>query len=138
MSGKRGSCPSSMRVTSHPKSWRRFLVAANRTTELGGWDAELLCHISKSQAGAAGTGFSLADVDELIASLGRARTARHHPDDIPAKQPARTVHMRAGDLYRLGEHRLLRRHDRSFTAGKQVRGKALARLRGLEPPVAAT
>lgn len=49
-----------------------FLVAANRLTETGGWDVEVLARtladVARTAAGLAGTGFTDAQLAELIAA----------------------------------------------------------------------
>lgn len=53
---------------------RRYLIADNRTTELGGWDeqqlAELLADLAQTDEGLAGTGYDGDDLDGLLAELG--------------------------------------------------------------------
>lgn len=65
---------------------RAFLVASNRTVELGGWDtgrlAALLGDLSGG-SGIEGTGYTLTDLEALVRSL--APQGRHltDPDDVP-------------------------------------------------------
>ena len=86
-----------------------FLVAANRITELGGWDDELLAaQLSRLETdgfGLDGTGFSAEDLDMLLENLGHpeARPAPD-PDEAPDLPQAREVHVRPGDVYHLGAH----------------------------------
>jgi hypothetical protein len=54
---------------------RRYLIADNRTTELGGWDeaalAELLTDLASTDSGLVGTGYDGEDLDRLLADLDR-------------------------------------------------------------------
>jgi DNA modification methylase len=120
-----------------PEDIEAFLVAANRTVELGGWNetllADLLNRISTSDRGLAGTGFTTADMDALVASLGREST---HPDpeDAPARARPRDVHVKSGALYRLGEHRLLAGDATSRDDVLRLSGEALAACLWTDPP----
>ena len=71
-----------------PDDARAFLIAANRTVELGGWDesrlAELLSELLVSETGLDAIGFNEADLTDLLTSLG-ADPSRdwEDPDDAP-------------------------------------------------------
>lgn len=120
-----------------PEDVEAFLVAANRTVELGGWNdkllADLLSRISTSGSGLAGTGFTTADVDGLITSLGRERS-RPDPEDAPARPHPSKVHVRSGDLFALGEHQLLVGDARSAGDVGRLAGDALASCLWTDPP----
>lgn len=92
-----------------PDAARRFLIAANRTVELGGWDTEalvsLLQEIAGSEAGLGGTGFDEASLDELLASLDDDVIGGSDPDAAPALG-ASPPRVSQGDVWALGEHRL--------------------------------
>lgn len=84
----------------------RLGIALNRTGELAYWDdktlAKLLQTIPEAELGM--TGFGAADLDALVAKLD-VSGAGLDDDDIPAtpENPA----TRPGDLWVLGEHRML-------------------------------
>jgi len=85
-----------------------FMVADNRTSDLGGYDDALLAAILAEQAAAdnlTGTGYDADDVAAIVAAAGLAepRDLDACPD-LPA--PAE-VYVRPADLYELGRHRLL-------------------------------
>ena len=85
-----------------------FMLADNRTSDLGGYDDALLAAILAEAAAAddlTGTGYDADDVAALVAAAGLtdARDLDACPD-LPA--PAE-VYVRPGDLYELGRHRLL-------------------------------
>lgn len=86
-----------------------FLIAANRITELGGWDHEalaaLLASLESDGFGLDGTGFTADDLDALLENLGQAESKPvPDPDEAEELPPAREVHVRAGDVYHLGAH----------------------------------
>ncbi|MCA9829294.1 MAG: DNA modification methylase [Dehalococcoidia bacterium] len=113
-----------------PEELEAYLVAANRTGEIGGWHesvlAELLSKTRQTEQGLAGTGFSGVDLDKLIASMATESREPPDPDDAPAARPSRDVRVQFGELYRLGDHRLLvgdarNRHDvRRATGTREV------------------
>jgi len=108
-----------------PTEVEAFLIAANRTVELGGWNpsllAELLDRVSRADGGLAGTGFTVADLEALIASIG-GESQQPDPEDAPPSPRQRDIRVRPGELYRLGEHRLL--------IGDAVAGNDVTRLAG--------
>ncbi len=91
---------------------RAFLVAANRTVELGGWDeqrlAALLHDLTSTGVGFDGVGFSEAELAELVEGLGTADAVwQQDPDVLPPEAPDGDVRVRRGQLWRMGRHRLL-------------------------------
>jgi hypothetical protein len=81
-------------------------VALNQATIAGGWDEpklkDLLLAIgSQSEAGLGGVGFDPSDVEDLVANLDK----QHGSADAPplAEKPW----LKRGDLFALGDHRLL-------------------------------
>jgi DNA modification methylase len=94
-----------------PLDAQAFVVAANRTVELGGWDekrlAQVLLDLAESEAGLSGVGYDAQDLDRLVSSLlSDVDRQSIHPDDVPAVDD-RDVSVRAGDVYSLGPHTLI-------------------------------
>ncbi|MCC7173376.1 MAG: DNA modification methylase [Planctomycetes bacterium] len=85
-----------------------YSIADNKTHEYAAWDepalAELLQHL-RAEDSLDGVGFDPADIDELLAELD-AKTPREVNDDGPEAPPVNPV-TRLGDLWTLGDHRLL-------------------------------
>lgn len=84
-----------------------FIVAANRLVEIGGYNDENLEAILRDLAAANaldGVGFDRDDVDRLINEAQRAALGATDPDEVP---DVGEVTVKPGDLYALGEHRLL-------------------------------
>ena len=108
-----------------PTEARAFLIAANRTVELGGWDdrrlAAVLSDLARSEAGLDAVGFSEADLSALIQSLGiDAPLELVDPDDIPEEPEDEELYVVPGQLWQLGAHRLL--------CGDATKGEDVARL----------
>ncbi len=85
-----------------------FMLADNRTADLGGYDDALLAAIIAEQVAAdnlAATGYGIDDVAAILAAAGRLddRDADAAPD-VPADPD---VYVRRGELWLLGRHRLL-------------------------------
>jgi ParB-like chromosome segregation protein Spo0J len=92
-----------------PEQVRAYRIADNRLSELSGWDDELLA-AELHALNAAGfdldlTGFEGEDLDRLLAPLDDADEALAGEDEVP-EPPVNPV-SRPGDLWLLGEHRLL-------------------------------
>ncbi len=85
------------------------LVALNSVGERGGWEPAPLVEILDSLRamdggdGLAGVGYEPADIDALMDSLNRGTPKPDPPVPSPPAEPV----TQPGDLWRLGEHRLL-------------------------------
>ena len=91
-----------------PEQVRAYRIADNRLSELSGWDDELLA-AELHALNAAGfdlglTGFEGEDIDRLLASLDEADGVTG--EDVIPELPVNPV-SRPGDLWLLGDHRLL-------------------------------
>ena len=83
-------------------------IALNRTAELADWDNAALGKLFeqlREEDALSGVGFSPTDIDELLAQLG-AVEAVEVEDPGPDEPPTNPV-SQPGDLWILGEHRLL-------------------------------
>lgn len=81
-----------------------FALADNRTAELSEWDEEILGDLLRDLEGAGGVpavGFSPDEIRELTGPAA----PQADPDEIP--EPPAVPTSRRGDLFILGEHRLL-------------------------------
>ena len=89
---------------------RAYLVTANRVGELGGWDearlAALLEQLVGSASGLDAVGFSLADLEDLVAGLGRKHEPAADPDEAPTSPPQDQLYVTRGQTWRLGRHHL--------------------------------
>lgn len=107
-----------MHYTDVPVAWvdvddeqeLRILIADNRTTRLGIDNeaslTELLAELAATPTGLTGTGFDGDDLDALISSVTGADKTEllTDPDEVPEDVPTRC---NPGDLWQLGDHRLL-------------------------------
>lgn len=90
---------------------RAYILADNKLAENAGWDREILAIELQSLIDlnfeVELTGFSLAEIDFTLDSARDARTdLRDEPED-KMPEPVGEPFIRVGDLWRLGNHRLL-------------------------------
>src|ERR1019366_4191804 len=91
---------------------RAYVIADNRLAETAGWDRELLAlelqYLSSLdlEFDTTLTGFDSPEIDVLIQELD-LDGAGNEADEIPDIDPSAPPASRVGDLWRLGEHRLL-------------------------------
>jgi ParB-like chromosome segregation protein Spo0J len=113
-----------------------YAIADNRTHEFAEWDesalASLLDELRKEDA-LDGVGFDESEVDALLADLG----ADVEPDDIddpgPGELPAQPV-SRPGDIWLLGNHRLMCGDSTSAADVARLMGDDRAALLSTDPP----
>jgi ParB-like nuclease domain len=80
---------------------KRIVAVDNRTSDLAGYDPESLAALLSSLPDLAGTGYGDADLSKLLDELA-APAEPEEPPPLP-----RRAETRPGELYALGEHRLL-------------------------------
>lgn len=118
----------------------RYLIADNRTTELGGWVTEELVPFLEDldqDGGLGGTGFdgdALDDLRKQLEKASRASKRRTDPDDVPDVPTGRNVRVKPGDLWQLGDHRLLCGNSRDVEALRRVLPSGSAQLVVTSPP----
>jgi DNA modification methylase len=86
-----------------------YSIADNRTHEFATWDENALSKILealRTEDALEGIGYSSDDIDELLQKLENELPARDIDDQGPEEPPEHPI-TRAGDLWILGEHRLL-------------------------------
>lgn len=109
-----------------------YLVASNRTVELGGWDdaelAKMLKGMPKDLMSA--SGFDVDDLNELIRGLGDV------VDDGVDDEPTipRVAWVKPGQLFQLGEHRLLCGDSTNVDHVSRLMNGQLAKLVFTDPP----
>lgn len=84
-------------------------IALNRTAELAEWDEGGLVNLLKElreEDSLAGVGFEDSDLEELLKSLGEPAALDEMEDAGPGAPPVNPV-SRPGDLWLLGDHKLL-------------------------------
>lgn len=99
---------------------RAYLLADNRLAIEAGWDRELLAielkELEALDFSLPALGFSLPEIDSLYEDLENARTEGIDPLDDQIPQTESTVVTRPGDLWLLGNHRLLQGDARDADA----------------------
>jgi DNA modification methylase len=84
-----------------------YLLASNRTVELGGWDEAALAELLKglgTEDALTGTGYGLDDLDEILRGITQPEPPGQ--DDVPEVSEA-DVYVKQGELWALGNHRLI-------------------------------
>ena len=110
-------------------------IALNRTAELAEWDLTALSRLLqelRTEDALGGVGFGTQEIDELLSEL-----AEDQPSDVddpgPAEPPEQPV-SRTGDLWILGEHRLLCGDSTNAEDLQRLMGGDQAALMATDPP----
>ncbi len=108
-----------------------FAIADNRSAELASWDDACLARLLKSlpEDALAATGYSGDDFTDLLDSLNPETVEE---DEVPAVQ--KVVVTRPGDMWLLGEHRLLCGNSAIPSDVTRVMGGDKAALVATDPP----
>ncbi|MBL8658849.1 MAG: site-specific DNA-methyltransferase [Rhodospirillales bacterium] len=119
-----------------PAQVRAYRIADNRLAELAGWDDELLA-IELAELGDLDfdldlTGFDGLELDRLLA-LAAGEGEGADDEDIVPEAPAEPV-SRPGDLWRMGDHRLLCGDATSAADVAQLLDGARPHLMVTDPP----
>lgn len=112
-------------------------IALNRTSEVGAaWDEGALARLLGELRNAGsldGIGFTDAQVDELVAKLAAEQGPAHVDDPGPEEPPEHPV-SNPGDLWILGDHRLLAGDSMKPGDVARVMGEDKAALVATDPP----
>ena len=121
-----------------PEEELRILVVDNRTTRIGQDDTtkitDILAELANTPIGLDGTGYSADDLDALIDSLtgtGEPEELLTDPDEVPEEVETRC---KTGDLWILGNHRLLCGDSTKADDVDRLMGGKLADLYLTDPP----
>lgn len=121
-----------------PEEELRILIVDNRTTRIGQDDTtkitDILAELSNTPIGLDGTGYSADDLDALIDSLtgtGEPEELLTDPDEVPEVVETRC---KLGDLWILGNHRLLCGDSTKADDVERLMGGKLADLYLTDPP----
>lgn len=85
-------------------------IALNRTGELAEWDDDALARILRglqSEGSLDGVGFDDGDLDDLITQLGTESLDLQGDDEAPPSEITDSPVTRDGDMWTIGEHKLL-------------------------------
>jgi DNA modification methylase len=118
---------------------RAYIIADNKLTELGGWDAEALSLELKDLQGAEFDldllGFSDREIEALIGESAPEQDAGNAGEDAVPEAPAEPV-TRPGDIWVIGRHRLICGDCREVTTAARLLDGAKAHLAITSPPYA--
>ena len=113
-----------------------FSIADNRTHEFAQWDdaglAKILSELRAEDA-LEGVGFSGEEIDELLAEL-ESQVEPGDVDDPGPEEPPAVPISRRGDLWLLGDHRLLCGDSTSADEFTRLMGEERAALLATDPP----
>lgn len=110
-----------------------LMLALNRTVELGGSDDEKLAALLKelhASGDLKASGYDGDDLDALLKDLGQGQDG--NADEVPAT-PKKPI-SKTGDLWTLGEHRLLCGDSTKAEDVGRVMGEDRAMLMATDPP----
>lgn len=113
-----------------------FGIADNRTHEFSTWDEPALARLLeelRAEDALDGVGYAPSDIDELLASLAAAMPGQIVEDPGPGEPPVRPI-SRRGDLWILGDHRLLCGDSTDAADIARVMGGERATLLSTDPP----
>lgn len=121
-----------------PEEELRILVVDNRTTRIGQDDTtkitDILAELANTPIGLDGTGYSAVDLDALIDSLtgtGEPEELLTDPDEVPEEVETRC---KSGDLWILGNHRLLCGDSTKVDDVERLMGGVKADMMFTDPP----
>lgn len=116
---------------------RAYALAENRLAELAGWDEELLTvellelKDLDLDFDVEITGFDLIDIDRMEERVNRAKAA---PEDDRVPEPEAQAVSKVGDLWLLGEHRLVCGDARDATVYERLMDGQPAQMVFSDPP----
>ena len=118
---------------------RAYVLADNRLAELAGWDREILAIELQGLVDVGFevevTGFSIPHIDLVLDEAAEARGGPLGPEDeIPDAPAASACVSRAGDLWTLGDHRLLCGNALDASAYETLMAGARAEMVFTDPP----
>jgi len=124
---------------------KKILVADNRTSELGGYDSHALAVILdelNAEGTLEGTGYDLDNLDDMISELGktievggfmrRPPSLQEEAESVPA--PEQTPTARSGDMWKMGDHRLICGDSSKMETVKRLMDGQEANLWLTDPP----
>lgn len=119
-----------------PHQIRAYRIADNRLAELSGWNNEILkiemFHFDEIDFDVELTGFETPQID-MIMSADEAPTPKVDPADAVAPVGAQAV-TRRGDVWLLGDHRILCGDARERADYEKLMGGELAQMTFTDPP----
>ena len=112
-------------------------IALNRTADLAEWNEPVLARLLEELRSAdalAGVGFSSEEIDDLLAELHDGLDEERDVDDPGPGEPPENAITQPGDLWLLGDHRLLCGDSTNAEHVAQLMGGVHAALCATDPP----
>jgi len=112
----------------------RLALYDNRTAELADWDADVIADLMANERAMLDGLFENDELAELIDDLGEPDTTDAEPQINRAAELNKKWQVQAGDLWRIGEHRLLCGDSTKREDVERVMGGKRAKLAPVDPP----
>jgi DNA modification methylase len=117
---------------------RAYLLADNRLALESGWDRELLAlelkELDALEFSLPSLGFTLPEIDSLYEDLEDAKLGGADAQDDMIPAASKQVVTRAGDLWHLGNHRLIQGDARAAQWYERLLGEVMIDLVFADPP----
>jgi len=114
-----------------------YAIADNRTHEFSEWDEPALAKLLeelRAEDSLDGVGYTDADIEELLAELADDEDGAGDVDDPGPDEPPETPVSRPGDLWVLGDHRILCGDSTSPADVERLMAGETAALLSTDPP----
>ena len=115
---------------------RAYIIADNKLALNAGWDEEMLAlefrDLLAEGYSAEMTGFSIPEIDQLIAGLDAMPEGKTDADETPEVQ--QTVVSQPGDVWILGKHRIMCGDSTRIDQAKTLMGGGMADMVFTDPP----
>ena len=115
---------------------RAYVIADNKLALNAGWDEKMLAlefaDLRALEYDTTLTGFSLDDIDELLAELDATPEGETDADETPAVQAA--VKTQPGDVWLLGKHRVMCGDSTRIDQAQELLGGGMADMVFTDPP----
>ena len=114
-----------------------YAIADNRSAEFADWDTQVLARLLeelRAEDALDGVGYSVSDLDELIAELEQDTDGDYNGDEDDVPEPPADPVTKRGDLWVLGDHRLLCGDSSSAEDVDRLLAGARIHLVNTDPP----
>jgi DNA modification methylase len=119
---------------------RAYIIADNRLAELAGWDREILAIELQGlieldeDFDVTITGFEMGEIDVMLRGLEGKTSESDESDDVPAIDKSKPAVTRLGDIWAIGQHRIICGDSTDSGPYAQLLGGERAELVFTDPP----